>query len=48
MKLTLTADDSELLGACVILATNSDDFPDMLLQSGMNAEQNVTEICKFK
>lgn len=32
---------------CVILVTNSDNFPDMLLQSGMYAEQNVTEICKF-
>lgn len=32
---------------CIILVTNSDDFPDMMLMSGGQAKQNETEICKF-
>lgn len=32
---------------CILVVTNSDDYPDTEYLSGMEAVQNETEICKF-
>lgn len=40
-------DEKGIVADCIILVTNSDDFPGMSLMTGMYAEQNVTEICRF-
>ena len=32
---------------CILVLTNSDDYPDTTYISGMEAVQNETEICKF-
>lgn len=32
---------------CILVVTNSDDYPDAEYVSGMDAVQNETEICKF-
>lgn len=45
--------DTELIKAngfettCILVVTNSDDYPDTEYLSGMDAVQNETEICKF-
>lgn len=33
---------------CILVVTNSDDYPDTEYLSGMEAVQNETEICKSK
>lgn len=32
---------------CILVVTNSDDYPDVEYLSGMEATQNETEICRF-
>ncbi len=32
---------------CILIVTNSDDFPDLKLQYGMDATQNKTIVCEF-
>ena len=32
---------------CILVVTNSDDYPDVEYLSGMEAMQNETEICRF-